>query len=112
VVLIVSSTDTCSPATGSALRMPQTPSEWLLSRYDRELRRAYGPRGDRRRIRHDRGSNFDRRIFDLIDDHPGTECERGDVECAYRSCEASWPETPLHEVLDPDTLLGMFEEIA
>ena len=92
MVLNVSSAETCSPEASGALRMPQTPSEWLLARYDRVLRRAYGPQGDRRRIRRDRGSNFDRRIFDLIDDHPGTECDGGDGECAYRSCEATWPE--------------------
>jgi len=77
----------------NAVSMPQTPSEWLLARYDRVLRREFGPHVDRRRPRYDRGSNFDRRIFDVLDDHPGTACElnpRG--QCSGWSGAASWPE--------------------
>jgi hypothetical protein len=93
--------------------MPQTPSQWLLARYDRLVRRTFGPQGDGRRIRHVRGSNFDRRIFDLIDDHPGADCEQDDDgDCAYQSGEASWPMAALGENLDPDVPLEIFQQIA
>lgn len=105
--------DIRSPALTGAVRMPQGPSEWLLARYDRVLRRTFGPQGDARRIRHDRGSNVDRRIFDLIDDHPGADCEGDDLgECTYLSGEASWPVATLGEDLDADALSEMFEDIA
>jgi hypothetical protein len=109
VALIVALEDICSPALTSAVCIPQTPSRWLLARYDRVLRRTFGPQGDGRRVRHDRGSNFDRRIFDLIDDHPGANCE---AECAYWSGEASWPAPTLGENVDTDVLLETFDEIA
>jgi hypothetical protein len=113
VVLITSLEDIGSCAQAGTACMPQTPSEWLLARYDRVLRRTFGPRGDRRRIRHDRGSNFARPIFDVLDDHPGAACDRDDRgECAYWSGEASWPEATLRENIDSDALLEMFEEMA
>jgi hypothetical protein len=89
-----------------AVAMPQTPSEWLLTRFDRMVRRAYGPQGDARRIRYDRGSNFDRQIVDVIDDHPGAECypdrwnEGGD--CIHWSGAASWLQPELGDELDDD----------
>jgi hypothetical protein len=99
--------------TDGALALPQTPSEWLLARYDRVQRRAFGPQGDGRRIRHDRGSNFDRRIFDVLDDHPGAVCavtEHG--ECVSWSGAASWPLASLGDDLSGEALLEAFEEIA
>lgn len=97
-----------------AVTIPQTPSEWLLTRYDRVLRRSFGPQGDARRIRRDRGSNFDRNLFDVIDDHPGAECDADEVICAdsciHWSGQASWPQPALGEgLLDDD--FG-FEETA
>lgn len=85
----------------NAVRMPQTPSDWLLARYDRVLRRTFGPQGDWRRTRHDRGSNYDRRLFDLIDDHPGADCLPDfEGECVHRSGAASWPVAGVGEDLD------------
>jgi hypothetical protein len=109
VVLMLAVEEIRSPAS-----IPQTPSEWLLARYDRVLRRTFGPQGDGRRIRHDRGSNFDRRIFDVIDDHPGANCEPDHQgECAYWSGEASWPAPATrYETVDIDVLLESFEAIA
>ena len=112
-MLIVAVGDVGSPALTDAVCMPQTPSQWLLARYDRVLRRTFGPQGDRRRIRHDRGSNFDRPIFEVIDDHPGADCGRHDRgECLYQSDEASWPVATLGEDLEPDVSVEMFEQIA
>jgi hypothetical protein len=112
VVLIVALEDIRSPALTGTVCMPQAPSEWLLARYDRVLRRRFGPQGDERRIRRDRGSNFDRPMFDVLDDHPGVDCEWDDQsECAYRSGEASWPVASLGEDLDAQGF-EMCEEIA
>jgi hypothetical protein len=96
-----------------AVRVPQTPSEWLLARYDRVLRRAHGPQGDARRIRYDRGSNFDRPLFDVIDDHPGAECEQAfDGKCAYTSDDARWPVAELADDLDTNTFVADLLHIA
>ena len=96
-----------------AVSIPQTPSEWLLARYDRVRRRSFGPQGDERRIRDDRGSNFDRRIFDVLDDHPGVACAVDDQgTCASWSGEASWPAPAPGEELDFATIEFVFEEIA
>jgi hypothetical protein len=101
------------PELTGAVSLPQTPSEWLLARYDRELRRAFGPQGDVRRIRRDRGTNFDRRMFDLIDDHPGATCEAvAYAECAFRSSEACWPTAVAGEDLDIEERFGEFGQIA
>ena len=96
-----------------AVCMPQSPSEWLLARYDRVVRRAFGPPGDGRGIRHDRGSNFDRRIFDVLDDHPGSECVLNEFgNCLGWSGEASWPAATFGDDIDGDVVIEMFEEIA
>lgn len=96
-----------------ALTIPRTPSEWLLARYDRVLRRGFGPQGDARRPRRDRGSNFDRRIFDLLDDHPSAECVLGEAgDCLTWSGQASWPVAMLGDDLDDAPLLTGFADIA
>lgn len=113
VVLVMAVDDFPSPAPPDAVRMPQTPSQWLLARYDRVLRRTFGPQGDRRRIRHDRGSNFDRRLFEVIDDHPGAACDQDyQGECGHWSGQASWPVATVCEDLETDVPAVMFEEIA
>ena len=96
-----------------ALTIPQLPSEWLLARYDRVLRRGFGPQGDARKLRRDRGSNFDRRIFDLLDDHPSAQCvlsETGD--CLTWSGQASWPVATLGDGLFDAPLFASFADIA
>lgn len=96
-----------------AVTIPQTPSEWLLARYDRVLRREFGPQGDGRRLRRDRGSNFDRRIYDLLDDHPGSACELGpEGECVDWSGQASWPAASVADDMYDDMLLAEFADIA
>ena len=96
-----------------AVTIPQTPSEWLLARYDRERRRSFGPLGDGRRIRHDRGSNFDRRMFDVLDDHPWTACELDtDGDCIGWSGAASWPVAMDSDDFHGNNTLEQFEEIA
>jgi hypothetical protein len=112
VVLAVAVGGIGTSALTDAMRIPQTPSDWLLARYDRVIRRAYGPQGDSRRIRHDRGSNFDRRIFDLIDDHPGSECDAMYEDCPCRSGSASWPDPALGDDLDTYATLVLFEQSA
>jgi hypothetical protein len=100
-----------------AVTIPQTPSEWLLTRYDRVVRRAYGPQGDARRIRRDRGSNFDRNMFDVIDDHPGPECDAHEAvcggDCIHWSGQASWSQPAVGDaLLLDDELDSVLEEIA
>jgi hypothetical protein len=96
-----------------AVTIPQTPSEWLLARYDRVLRREFGPRGDGRRLRHDRGSNFDRRIYDVLDDHPGAACEPDDEgDCVAWSGQASWPAATFVDDMYDDLTRPEFAEIA
>jgi hypothetical protein len=101
------------PELTGAVSLPQTPSEWLLARYDRELRRAFGPQGDVRRIRRDRGTNFDRRIFDVIDDHPGASCQPVRCgNCAFGSSEASWPAASVGEDLHVHEVVAEFDQTA
>ena len=96
-----------------ALSIPQTPSEWLLARYDRVLRRGFGPQGDGRRIRHDRGENFDRRIFDVLDDHPGAYCSPdAEGDCVDWSGPASWPTALFGDELAEQWVFGEFEQTA
>lgn len=100
-------------AAARALTIPRTPSEWLLARYDRVLRRGFGPQGDARRPRRDRGSNFDRRIFDLLDDHPSAECVPSEAaDCLTWSGQASWPVASLGDDLVDAPLLPEFADIA
>jgi hypothetical protein len=92
-----------------AVTIPQTPSEWLLARYDRVLRREFGPQGDVRRLRYARGSNFDRRIYDVLDDHPGAVCMLDtEGECFAWSGQASWPVA----IFSDDMVGSLLEEIA
>jgi len=96
-----------------AAAIPQTPSEWLLARFDRVQRRTFGPAGDGRRIRHDRGSNFDRRIFDVLDDHPWPACEpdlQGD--CLGWSGAASWPVAAVGDCVEDGVRYDLGQEIA
>lgn len=105
--------ETAVPIVTNALAMPQTPSEWLLARYDRATRRTFGPQGDRRGIRRDRGSNFDRRMFDLLDDHPSAECPMDTAEgCPHTAGAASWPVAPLGEDISGGPLFEWFADIA
>ena len=93
--------------------IPQSPADWLLARYDRVRRRSFGPQGDGSRMRYDRGSNFDRNLVELIDDHPGEHCEAGgEFDCLFWSGEANWPAPSLSDDLAGEPLYELFEQSA